>query len=248
MTESSPYFLLPDWSVSKRVKAYVTTRVGGVSQAPFDTMNLATHVGDNSTSVAQNRALLKQRLDLPAEPRWLEQVHGTEVADSNSAAQCKADAFYTNKSNIVCSVLTADCLPVFIAERDGKEVAVAHAGWKGLLKGVIEHTVGRFECNQKHLSVWLGPAIGPKKFEVGAEVVAAFKDEAGNDDISYAFTGLGEGNWLADIYGLARFRLQRLGINNITGGNFCTVTDRQMFYSYRRDGVTGRMASLIWIT
>lgn len=247
MTESSAFYLLPDWSVSKRVKAYVTTRVGGVSKAPFDSMNLATHVGDNIQSVEQNRALLKQRLGLPAEPRWLDQVHGIEVADINSLG-CKADAFYTSESKIVCAVLTADCLPVFIAQRAGNEVAVAHAGWKGLLTGIIEQTVGRFGCNRNELSVWLGPAIGPEKFEVGEEVVVAFKDEAGNDDISYAFTRLGKGKWLADIYGLARFRLQRLGISNITGGNFCTVTDRQMFYSYRRDGVTGRMASLIWIT
>lgn len=248
MTDSSAYYLLPNWSVSRRVKAYVTTRVGGVSEAPFDTMNLATHVGDNVKSVEQNRAILRQRLDLPEEPRWLDQVHGSDVADINSLATCRADAFYTNNASIVCAVLTADCLPVFIADSHGNEVAVAHAGWKGLLKGVIEQAVGRFEANREELSVWLGPAIGPKQFEIGTEVVAAFKDEAGDDDISHAFVGLSKEKWLADIYALARFRLKRLGINNVTGGDFCTVTDSQMFYSYRRDGITGRMASLIWIT
>jgi len=248
MTDTSSYYLLPDWSVSRRVKAYVTTRVGGVSKAPFDTMNLAIHVGDNIKSVEQNRSILRQRLELPGEPRWLDQVHGTDVADISSMRSCKADAFYTNKANIVCAVLTADCLPVFIADSDGAEVAVAHAGWKGLLKGVIEQAVGRFDADRKDLSVWLGPAIGPKQFEIGAEVVTAFKDEAGDDDISHAFVKLSEEKWLADIYELARFRLKRLGINNVTGGDLCTVTDSQMFYSYRKDGITGRMASLIWIT
>lgn len=242
--------LYPDWDVPDHVHACVTTRQGGVSRPPYDTLNLATHVGDDPFAVEKNRQLLRQSLQLPEEPRWLEQVHGVCVADTQCEYHCQADAFYTDKTNVVGTVLTADCLPVFMTNRAGSEVAVAHAGWKGLLNGVIEQSVMRFHAEPKELSVWLGPAIGPEKFEVGEEVLQAFIKEAGGDRdkvISCFKPGL-ENKWLADIYALARYRLKRLGIDDVSGGDFCTVSDEHMFYSYRRDGKTGRMASLIWIT
>ena len=242
--------IYPDWRVPARVHACVTTRLGGVSKPPFDSMNLATHVGDDLQAVEQNRQLLRQQLQLPQEPRWLEQVHGVQVADGDCLSQCQADAFYTDRSDVVGVVLTADCLPVFIANSCGSEVAVAHAGWKGLLQGVVEHTVKRFLSTPAELRVWLGPAIGPEVFEVGEEVRQGFIEEAGQDKaaVSACFKSKENGKWLADIYALARYRLKRLGISRVSGGDFCTVSDQHMFYSYRRDGKTGRMASLIWIT
>ena len=242
--------LYPEWDVPGHVHACVTTRQGGVSKSPYDTLNLATHVGDNPAAVEKNRQLLRQRLQLPEEPRWLEQVHGVRVADSQCEDHCQADAFYTDQSDVVCAVLTADCLPVFMTNRAGSEVAVAHAGWKGLLDGVIEQSVQRFNSEPKDLNIWLGPAIGPEKFEVGEEVLQAFVKEAGHDsdEVIKCFKPWRHNKWLADIYALARYRLKRLGITHVSGGNFCTVTDEHMFYSYRRDGKTGRMASLIWIT
>ena len=177
-------FIIPDWQVSKKVKAIVTTRVGGVSQPPFDTFNLATHVGDLPENVKQNRQMLLESLDLPCEPQWLEQVHGTDVIEAgNSSETLCGDACYTNQAGKVCTVLTADCLPVFLAAEDGGEVAVAHAGWKGLLKGVIENTVSKFEIKPSKIHVWLGPAIGPEEFEVGDEVRQAFLREAGQSEI-----------------------------------------------------------------
>ena len=243
------FFIYPDWSVPKAVHACVTTRIGGVSQSPFDSMNLATHVGDSIEAVRQNRKLLRDRLKLPEEPRWLDQVHGVDVADSHSINGCQADAFYTDQKKIVCAVLTADCLPVFISTSAGDQVAVAHAGWKGLVNGVIEKTVKKFQSLPEDMHVWLGPAIGPEQFEVGDDVFKAFMAASVDDEQAtrQAFVESGQQKWLADIYALARCRLQRLGIFNVTGGDYCTVTDQQMFYSYRRNGKTGRMASLIWI-
>ena len=242
--------IYPDWQVPAHVHACVTTRLGGVSKPPFDSMNLATHVGDDPQAVEANRMLLRQQLQLPQEPHWLEQVHGLQVADIDCLQQCQADAFYTDRPDVVGVVLTADCLPVFIANRSGTEVAVAHAGWKGLLQGVIEQTVKRFFSAPDELHVWLGPAIGPTAFEVGEDVLLGFTKEAGQDKavVSACFKSHGKGKWLADIYALASYRLKRLGISNVSGGDFCTVSDEHMFYSYRRDGKTGRMASLIWIT
>ena len=262
-------FLQPDWNVSSRIRAYVTTRRGGVSKSPYDSLNLATHVGDSPEAVSENRKILRERLDLPAEPLWLEQVHGTNVVQAGCSTGCIADASYTDNAGNVCVVMTADCLPVFLASDKGDEVAVAHAGWKGLLQGVIEEAVTKFSVDVENIHAWLGPAIGPENFEVGAEVRQAFLDEAmrtksspgsssfprrresseSADLIDFAFRPVinAPGKYLADIYELARIRLKRMGVKNISGGEFCTVENREMFYSYRRDGVTGRMASLIWI-
>jgi len=250
VTELISTFLQPAWQVSARVRAIVTTRRGGASADPYDSLNLATHVGDSFEAVMKNRKSLKAALKLPSEPLWLEQVHGTGVADSQSASECKADAAYTDKPGSVCVVMTADCLPVLLADVQGNEVAVVHAGWKGLLHGVIEAALNKFRAPSGSIHAWLGPAIGPKNFEVGAEVRQAFMNEArANEMVKNAFQPVEnqQNKFLADIYQLARFRLNRFGVKNISGGDFCTVENREMFYSYRRDGVTGRMASLIWI-
>jgi YfiH family protein len=250
LNQAKTRFLQPDWPVAERVNACVTTRGGGVSQSPYNSFNLATHVGDDPDAVLQNRALLKQWLKLPEAPRWLDQVHGTAVADESCIENCQADACFTRQKGRVCAVLTADCLPVFIASRNGSEVGVAHAGWKGLLNGVIEQTAACFSTAPDELCVWLGPAIGAQQFEVGDEVRQAFLDKAlaNKATVAAAFAKHENQKWLADIYALARHRLLQLGISQITGGNFCTVSNEQMFYSYRRDGITGRMASLIWIS
>jgi YfiH family protein len=247
-------FLQPKWPVSVRVKAFVTTRQGGISCKPYDSLNLATHVGDDEESVMHNRVILKSALGLPAEPLWLEQVHGTEVIEQHCTTGCKADAAYSNMPGVVCTVMTADCLPVFLADRQGNEVAVAHAGWKGLLQGVIEASLKKFRTAPEEIFAWLGPAIGPDNFEVGSEVRQAFMDAAGKhiwelEAVENAFqrTAGDAEKYLADIYELAKIRLNRAGIKNVLGGEFCTVENREMFYSYRRDGITGRMASLIWI-
>lgn len=239
----------PDWSVNTRVKAFVTTRRGGLSVKPYDSFNLATHVGDDLRVVMENRKKLKHHLELPAEPGWLEQVHGTEVTRNLDEQGSCADASYANQPGRVCVVLTADCLPVFFASKSGREVAVAHAGWKGLLNGVIENTLQSFEAEPNEIDAWLGPAIGPAKFEVGEEVLRAFVAKAGKHELATieAFQELSSTKWLADIYTLAKIRLKAKGIENIGGGQYCTVTDEDLFYSYRRDGKTGRMASLIWI-
>lgn len=250
MTELIDTFLKPDWQVASRVRAIVTTRRGGTSSSPYDSLNLATHVGDDPAAVSRNREMLKDALNLPAEPLWLEQVHGTEVVDSRCDIECKADASYADEPGNVCAVMTADCLPVFLADTQGNEIAVVHAGWKGLLHGVIEAAIKKFKAPPGNIHAWLGPAIGPENFEVGAEVRKAFADEAKSSAmVITAFTPVGDmGNkFLADIYRLAKFRLNRMGVNNISGGDFCTVDNKEMFYSYRRDGITGRMASLIWI-
>ena len=250
MTELIDTLLQPAWQVSSRVRAIVTTRRGGISARPYDSLNLATHVGDAPEAVIKNREMLKRALDLPSEPLWLEQVHGVEVVDSQSAGVCQADASYTDRPGIVCVVMTADCLPVFLADSQGNEVAVVHAGWKGLLHGVIEATLKKFKATPGDIHAWLGPAIGPKKFEVGAEVRQAYINEAQPGEVvDNAFQPLEDkkDKFLADIYQLARIRLYRMGVKNISGGDFCTVENKEMFYSYRRDGVTGRMASLIWI-
>ena len=250
MTQLVDTFLQPAWQVSSRVKAIVTTRHGGSSASPYDSLNLAMHVGDTPETVLKNRKMLREALNLTVEPFWLEQVHGIEVADSRCDIECKAGASYADKPGNVCVVMTADCLPVFLADAEGNEVAVVHAGWKGLLHGVIEAAVKKFKAPAGKIHAWLGPAIGPDNFEVGAEVRKAFVDEAqSNVAVSSAFRAVEDkkNKFLADIYQLARFRLNRSGVKNISGGNFCTVENKEMFYSYRRDRITGRMASLIWI-
>lgn len=238
--------ILPQWPAPGRVRAASTTRIGGLSPAPYDTLNLAKHVGDDPGRVDANRARLDEALSLPGEPLWLNQVHGCEVADTETAEPgCSADAALARGPGRVCAVMTADCLPVLFCARDGSTVAAAHAGWRGLAAGVLERTVADLGVAPADVLAWLGPAIGPDAFEVGPEVREAFT--AGDAGARGCFRPAGGDTWLADIFGLARRRLAAVGVSAVFGGGLCTYSDPRRFYSYRRDGVTGRMASLIWL-
>lgn len=239
----------PDWPAPEHVQALVTTRQGGDSLPPFDTFNLGLHVDDNVEHVLKNRQRLQQLLATPHEPQWLQQVHGCEVISANPDGQVpEADACFTLQKGLPCAVMTADCLPVLFCSRSGDRIAAAHAGWRGLADGVLEATVEKLQVPSAELLVWLGPAIGPQQFEVGAEVRDAFL--AFSADCAQAFAAHPQkaDHWFADVYKLARIRLQRLGIEQVYGGGFCTLTEKERFFSYRRDGVTGRMASLIWLS
>ena len=237
--------ILPAWPAPERVHALTTTRRGGVSPSPYDSLNLGAHVGDAAAAVAENRRRLVAALGLPGEPRWLTQVHGTCSTNAASAGEgCEADASHTDQPGVVCAVLTADCLPVLLCDTAGGRVAAAHAGWRGLLNGVLEQTVRAMDA-EGELLAWLGPAIGPQVFEVGDEVRAAFLAE--DQAVLCDFMPSVGGRWLADIYALARRRLHRAGVAAIYGGEHCTFSEPERFYSYRRDGRTGRMASLIWM-
>ncbi len=243
---TKPQFILPDWPAPANVRAVVTTRIGGVSRAPYDSFNLATHVGDDPAAVRENRARLQTALALPAEPLWLKQVHGVTVVDAaQTGAEPEADGAFAAQPGAVCAVLTADCLPVLLCNRAGTKVAVLHAGWRGLAGGVIEAGAEVLSVPGSELLAWLGPAIGSEVFEVGPEVRTAFIQH--DAQAAQAFRAAREGKYLADIYLLARQRLQRLGVAAVYGGGFCTVAERARFFSYRRDGATGRMASLVWL-
>ncbi len=236
-------FILPDWPAPAGVRALSTTRCGGVSAPPWQGFNLGDHVGDDPLAVAANRASLRR--ELPAEPLWLSQVHGTRCVDAARALPgVQADASFTRQRGVVCAVLTADCLPVLLCDERATVVAIAHAGWRGLAAGVIEATVATMGEPGERLMAWLGPAIGARAFEVGGEVRELFI--AGDAAAADAFTAAG-GKWLCDIYRLARRRLHSLGIRRVAGADFCTVNAAQTCFSFRRDGVTGRMASLIWL-
>ena len=236
--------LVPAWPAPTNVRALQTLRTGGCSPAPWDSFNLGNHVGDSPALVAANRAMLRERL--PAEPLWLQQVHGITAVNADFEANLlEADAAIARQPGRVCTVMTADCLPVLLCDRAGTLVAAAHAGWRGLVAGVLEATIKKMDVPASELLAWLGPAIGPNCFEVGDEVRATFVDK--DPDAALAFLATSPGKWLADIYTLARQRLQTAGVNSISGGNFCTFTEAERFFSYRRDGVTGRMASLIWL-
>lgn len=236
----------PDWPAPAQVRAFSTTRAGGISKPPYDSLNLGLHVNDNQAAVFANRERLQRAAALPSSPLWLEQVHGTRVIGAdNWQADMEADAIYSNQADQVCIVMTADCLPVLFTDSAGKQVAAAHAGWRGLLNGVLENTVSQFVCEPGDIMAWLGPAIGPEQFEVGVEVFAAYTANSAKAEV--AFRPHGSDHYLADIYLLARQRLNQLGINAVYGGHHCTVTETDRFFSYRRDSETGRMASLIWI-
>ncbi len=242
---STADWITPDWPAPPIVRACSTTRSGGISAPPYAAFNLAEHVGDSAARVAQNRAALIQALDLPAEPVWLKQVHGATVLDATQAASYpEADAAYADRAGVVCTVLTADCLPLLLCDSDGSRVAAVHAGWRGLAAGVIEATLNKLGPPSKLLA-WLGPAIGPHAFEVGDEVREIFitRDAAAQ----HAFRPSPAGRWLADLYTLARQRLRGAGVSGIYGGDYCTCSEHEKFYSYRREAVTGRMATLIWI-
>jgi YfiH family protein len=236
--------IVPDWPAPPRVKSEMTTREGGVSTAPWRSLNLGDHVGDDPVHVAANRARLRQQL--PAEPAWLKQVHSSRVVELERDSNREADAALTRQAGQVCAVLTADCLPVLFCDRAGTVVAAAHAGWRGLAGGVLEATVAAMQVPPGEILAWMGAAIGPQAFEVGDEVRAAFV--AQHPQAAAAFVPQPTpGKWLADIYQLARIRLNHAGVQAIYGGGRCTFNEADSFYSYRRDGVTGRMAALIWL-
>lgn len=240
-------FLQPDWTAPAAVHALSTTRQGGVSTGVYASLNLADHVGDDPAAVRHNRALLREQAGLPVEPTWLNQVHGCVVYEQGTGAQAvrDADASVAFGPGRVCAVMTADCLPVLLCDEAGTAVAAVHAGWRGLAAGVIETTVQRMRRPAVQLQAWLGPAIGPAHFEVGDEVRARFCEI--DADAVAAFRRNAAGRWLADLPMLARQRLAGLGVAAVSGGGDCTFADPARFFSYRRDGVTGRMASLIWI-
>lgn len=257
-------WIQPDWAVPTHVRALTTTRTGGFSLGPYAGLNLADHVGDDPCLVARNRALLVEALGIRQPPCWLHQVHGRgvwvinqrETANSLQTAGTKvdapaiecspeADACVTRQPGQVCTVLTADCLPVLLSDDRGTVVAAVHAGWRGLHAGVIDAAVAAMRCPAARLHAWLGPAIGAAVYEVGTEVRQAFLSLSA--EAESAFTPTRDGHYLADLYRLARQRLSKLGVEKICGGDHCSLSEPDRFYSYRRDGRTGRMASLIWI-
>ncbi len=237
-------WIVPDWPAPARVRALVTTRQGGASTGSFAAFNLAEHVGDAAATVAANRAALRQIL--PSEPKWLQQVHGNRCVDAATVVPGEAaDACVAHAPGQICAVMTADCLPLLLCAATGSAVGVAHAGWRGLAAGVIESTVAAMACPPANLLAWLGPAIGPRAFEVGDEVRAAFI--AADTAAEEAFAPQAGSKWHCDLYRLARQRLSSCGVTKISGGGFCTFSDAERFYSFRRDRQTGRMASLIWL-
>jgi YfiH family protein len=239
-------WIVPDWPAPASVGSLATTRRGGVSGGVFAELNLGDHVGDVPAAVAANREILRQRAG--ARPVWLRQVHGRRVVDLDlepGRLPAEADAALARKPGVACVVMTADCLPVLFCDLHGTVVAAAHAGWRGLLAGVLEATVAAMKVPGRELMAWLGPAIGPQAFEVGGEVREAFT--GADADAAAAFRPSAGGKWLADIYRLARQRLAGQGVVRVSGGGFCTVSDAARFFSHRRDGRTGRMASLVWL-
>ncbi|MDR9862671.1 MULTISPECIES: peptidoglycan editing factor PgeF [Pseudomonas] len=237
-------WLTPDWPAPASVKACVTTREGGVSEAPFDSLNLGDHVDDRPEAVAENRRRLTDHFSI--KPAWLQQVHGIAVAHADPGIVATADASWTATPGIACAAMTADCLPALFCDRAGTRVAAAHAGWRGLAAGVLEATLDTLDVPAEEVLVWLGPAIGPKAFEVGPEVREVFINQL--PAAAEAFLpSHNAGKFMADIYLLARLRLAERGVTAVYGGGFCTVTDPR-FFSYRRASRTGRFASLIWLT
>ncbi|MDQ2070424.1 peptidoglycan editing factor PgeF [Natronospira bacteriovora] len=246
----SALYLEAGWTAHPAIRALTTWRrhpdLPGHSQGDWAGLNLGEHVGDDPAAVAANRADLQRVAGLPEAPRWLNQVHGTAVAYLPSAeASTRADAAWTDQPDVVCAILTADCLPVFVADRQGRAVGLAHAGWRGLAEGVIEATLAAMDRPATELQAWLGPAIGLEAFQVGDEVRAAFLDRHAGDEP--CFRADGPGHWRADLQRLARHRLQRAGVADVSAAAGCTFSQPQRFYSHRRSAPCGRMASLIWI-
>ena len=235
------------WACPENIKACTTLRHGGVSEGVYRSLNVAAHVGDVPEAVAENRARLKNLLHLPGEPVWMTQVHGTLVIDATTAnTEDEADGAIADMPGIVCAVMTADCLPLFLCDQDGTRVGVLHVGWRGLAAGIVEQGVKSMDVAPAQLLAWLGPAIGPGQFEIGDDV----HEQLGgtSDERAHAFKPSGRpGHWLADLPKLASLRLQALGVNSISQSSACTKSDADNFYSHRRDGVCGRMASLIWL-
>lgn len=254
MSEPLAAFLEPDWPAPPGVRAAFSLRAGGVSRPPWDSLNLGSHVGDDPAAVAENRRRLAAALALPSEPLWLEQVHGTAVVDADACARNGAgrpprgDAVVASGARRVCAIQVADCLPVLFAAVDGARIGAAHAGWRGLAAGVLEATVAALGVAPARLMAWLGPAIGPRDFEVGDEVREAFlgRSECHAGDPAAAFCRNSRGRWSCDLYELARQRLERLGVGSIWGGGASTLAEPARFYSHRRGAPTGRHAALIW--
>ena len=240
--------IYPDWQAPKNIKALTTVRTGGVSLPPFDSFNLGDHVCDDPKAVQQNRSLLVDKFDLPHQPFFLIQTHSTKVIELPfTGSNVEADAVYTQQANQVCLVMTADCLPVLFFNKEGTEVAAAHAGWRGLCDGILEETVAKFKCPTSDIIAWLGPAIGPTAFQVGEEIIEQFCAFDSNAKLAFTPDLTTSGKFLGNLYQLATQRLNKLGITEISGGGHCTYTEQDKFFSYRRDKKTGRMASLIWI-
>ena len=236
----------PEWPAPRRARVLSTLRPGGVSEGSYASLNLAAHVGDDAARVQQNRRRLHRAAGLPCEPLWLEQVHGCEVAEVDGrAGMPRADAAFVAGPGRVCAVMTADCLPVVLVDHAGTRIAAAHAGWRGLASGVVEATIAALGGNPADLIAWLGPAIGQGAFEVGPEVRQAFIGRLPGAEM--CFERNQQGRFQADLYALARIVLARAGIESVHGGGWCTATDAARFFSYRRDGVTGRMATLAWL-
>ena len=245
--------IIPDWDVPADVVAAITTRTGGVSRHPYASLNLSRHVGDCASDVDENLRLLTDQYPQQLQWQWLQQTHGGEArrVDKLSAALA-ADGLSTSVPGLACCLLTADCLPVFIAARDGGEVAMAHAGWRGLVAGILEHTVASCSTPAREMVAWLGPAIGACHFEVGSDVKESFiaiaQSPEDQEALEKCFTASeNPGKYLSDLYGIAKFKLTQLGIDRICGGDYCTFCEPELFYSFRRDGITGRMVSIIYI-
>ncbi|GAB2525978.1 peptidoglycan editing factor PgeF [Microbulbifer agarilyticus] len=250
---SADHYLKPDWPAPANVRAFVTLREDGHSEGCYAAFNQADHVGDTAEAVAANRQQLQQELNLPNAPQWLEQIHSDKVVVAGIDGKVlTADASIAGEAGTVCAVLTADCLPLLVTNREGSEVAAIHAGWRGLTGGVIRETLSAMQSDPQDLLVWLGPAIGPQAFECGVDVLeAAFESsmsEAHAEAIAQCFVPHAQKplHFLADIYALGRAELADLGVTQVFGGDRCTVTEESAFFSYRRDRDTGRMASLIW--
>ncbi|MCG3730076.1 peptidoglycan editing factor PgeF [Vibrio cincinnatiensis] len=237
--------IIPNWPAPDNIKAFASTRIGGVSPPPYHGLNLGTHVGDDPKLVLRNREWLQMMSHMPSSPIWLNQTHSTNVVEVEQPTKVilDADGLFTASPRVVCSVMTADCLPVLITNTQGTQVAAVHAGWRGLAGGIVENAMQKLTG---HPLVWLGPAIGTQAFEVGDEVREAFCDHDGDAALAFLPTSR-QGKWLADMVKLARLRLAKLGIDQVYSCDLCTYQHPQQFYSYRRDGITGRQASFIWI-
>jgi len=246
-SHSASSWLVADWPAPANICAGVSTRLGGHSIAPYNSLNVGGHVGDEAASVRQNRHQLFLASGAPQAPCWLKQTHSTHVVDAGAhyLGPPEADASFSTEPDAVCCVMTADCLPLLVCDRAGAQIAAVHAGWRGLADGIIEKTLARFSANANDILVWLGPAISQTAFEVGDEVRDIFLT---HDVVaSQAFLPSPQGRWMADLYGLAKQRLAAVGVTQVYGGQYCTHQDAQRFFSYRRDGVTGRMAAMIWM-
>jgi len=240
-----PNYLIPNWPAPKNIHAYTTTRGGGVSQPPYNSFNLSTNVGDEISAVTANRTRLRQDLKLPNEPFWLNQAHTNNVITAKSQSDFpSADAAYTTQSNIVCVTLTADCLPILLCSKQGNLVAAIHAGWRGIVNGVIEATIKALPVAPQELIAWFGPAIGPTVFEVEEEVKEKFV--ATDPKAQQAFTSIVPNKYLLNLYLIGRQRLNNCEVSAIYGGEFCTYSAPEKFFSFRRHATTGRLASLIW--